>query len=171
MPYSDHSGDLVTNQDAVAAFNTRYADELPPIGTLLVLPEQNQEFEVIGYRLWRDDAYFVFVAQCMRCGKPYSFEVERGFTGMRRTCLADRGQWFANPKPLYPKQALLEVLEANRLVGDRMLIADAITQAAAKLPVPSSGVDKREDSVVRSLKKWFPVGALGCERDGDYFVF
>jgi hypothetical protein len=171
MTNSDHSGEPATNQDAVAAFNTRYADELPPIGTSLVLPEQNQAFEVIGHRLWRDEVYFIFTAQCMRCGRPYSFEVEKGFTGVRRTCLADRGQWFANPKPLYPKQALIEVFEANKLVGDRMLISDAIAQAAAKLPVLSGGEEGRVDSVRRSISKMVKAGALPCERDGEYFVF
>lgn len=170
MPYSDHSCDLVTNQDAVAAFNTRYVNELPPIGTMLVLPEQNQELEVIGHRLWRDEAYFIFVAQCMRCGKPYSFELERGGKLLVRTCLADRGAWSANPAT-FPKRALLDVFEANKLVSDRMPVKDAIAQAVAKLSVQTGRADKREASVRLSIRKMVKAGALPCERDGDYFVF
>lgn len=171
MSNSNSSGAPVTNQDAIAEFNTRYADDLPANGILLVLPEQNQAFEVIGHRLWRDKAYFIFAAKCMRCSGLYSFEVERGFTGLRRTCLRDLGQWSANPPPMYPKRALMEVFEANRLVSDRMLVDDAVMQAVAKLPEPTGRKDMRIGSVHRSIDKMVKHGGLGCTLEGDYFVF
>ena len=65
MPNSNSSGALATNQDAVAAFNTHFAKELPPAGTVLVLPEQNQHYELIGTRTWGGSAYFIFASKCI----------------------------------------------------------------------------------------------------------
>jgi len=171
MTNSHSSGVPVTNQDAIAAFNARFASELPETGTILVLPEQDQHYEVIGCRTWRDKAYFIFASKCMRCRKPYSFEAERGFKAITRTCLADRGQWRADPLPMYPKQAIRDVLDASRLIADRISLEQVITQAVEKLPRPPGRNDTRRDSLFRSFNKMTKQGDLGCEFDGDYFVF
>ena len=171
MPNSNSSGALATNQDAVAAFNTHFAKELPPAGTVLVLPEQNQHYELIGTRTWGGSAYFIFASKCMRCDKPYSFEVERGFKFIPRTCLADKGQWRADPPPMYPKQAVLEVLDANRLVADRMTLEEVISQAVDKLPAPRRENDSRRKNVRRSIDKMINSNSLGCKLEGDEFVF
>ena len=171
MTHSHSSGTLGTNQEAIAAFNERFANVLPEIGTTLVLPEQDQHHEVIGCRTWRDEAYFIFASKCMRCGKPYSFEVERGFKIISRTCLADKGQWRSDPLPMYPKQAILEVFDANRLIADSMPIEDAIKQAVAKLPTPRPEHDSRRKNVMRSIDKMVKNNSLGCHVDGDYFIF
>ena len=52
MTTSHSSGAPVTNQDAIAAFNAHFVNELPENGTTLVLPEQGQRYEVIGKFEW-----------------------------------------------------------------------------------------------------------------------
>jgi hypothetical protein len=185
MPYSDHSGDLVTNQDARAAFARQAMSRWVDVGERLVLPEVNQQYEVIGHRTWsaqpseQPDVFLIMASACCVCGKPFSFETYVNFKYLPRTCIAHHHVSMRHapkqPKPRPSRSpvqdAVLDVIGVYALIHDRVPMADAIQTMIERLPQRNATRDIRRQEVRRAIKRMHDAGVLGCTIDGDQFVF
>jgi len=186
MPYSDHSGDLVTNQDARAAFAHQATTRWVNVGEMLVLPETNQQYEVIGHRTWsaqpsdQPDVFLIMASDCCVCAKPFSFETHVGLKYLPRTCIAHHhhASMRQASKKLKPRPSrspvqdvVLDVIDVYALIHNRVQMAEVIQVMVERLPQRNATRDIRRQEVRRVIKRMHDAGTLGCAIDGGYFVF
>lgn len=177
-----------TNQEAIAQFHQAFRNRRVEVGEVLVLPDINQIYEVVGHKFWkRKESRFytvnlVFETECVMCGAPFEIIAHRNFKGLARTCKEHRKQW-KNPNrqsktraPRKPRStphhdAVRKALEAYSLVEDRVSLKDVVARAIALLPRNPGERDTRRQSVQRAIKVLHEQEKLPCAFDGVQFIF
>lgn len=149
-------GRIRVRDTRMAMANRRAIDDFsrspPDIGAVLIMPDNKQTFEVIGYQYaTAGDTEIrtgnLLRSRCVICAKPYTFARAFRPHNMQRCCVAHKG-WYSLRKnsgkrpPGRPSKAL-PALAALSALADRLTHAETVERVAQLAGLRSASNTRR----------------------------